>query len=112
MAAGHHERVAGPPHCFHNLVTPHAPMSAALRPFSLLQDVDMASEQKMSRAQLTAMVVGGMVGAGIFSLPRTFAGATGPLGAVIAWLIAGTGMYMLARVFQSLAERKPGLDAG
>jgi arginine:ornithine antiporter/lysine permease len=66
----------------------------------------------MSRLQLTAMVVGGMVGAGIFSLPRTFASATGPLGAVIAWLIAGTGMYMLARVFQSLAERKPDLDAG
>jgi len=72
----------------------------------------MASEQKMSRMQLTAMVVGGMVGAGIFSLPRTFAGATGPLGAVIAWIVAGTGMYMLARVFQALAERKPELDAG
>ena len=71
-----------------------------------------SSEEKMSRLQLTAMVVGGMVGAGIFSLPRTFAGATGPFGAVIAWLIAGTGMYMLARVFQSLAERKPDLDAG
>ncbi len=70
------------------------------------------TEKKMSRMQLTAMVVGGMVGAGIFSLPRTFANATGPLGAVIAWLIAGTGMYMLARVFQSLAERKPDLDAG
>src|SRR5580704_10485234 len=71
-----------------------------------------SSEQKMSVMQLTAMVVGGMVGAGIFSLPRTFANATGPFGAVIAWLIAGTGMYMLARVFQSLAERKPELDAG
>ncbi|MBO9513503.1 MAG: amino acid permease [Variovorax sp.] len=71
-----------------------------------------SNEQKMSRVQLTAMVVGSMVGAGIFSLPRTFAGATGPLGAVIAWLIAGTGMYMLARVFQALAERKPDLDAG
>ena len=71
-----------------------------------------STEQKMSRMQLTAMVVGGMVGAGIFSLPRTFANATGPLGAVIAWLIAGTGMYMLARVFQALAERKPDLDAG
>ncbi|MBB5414474.1 arginine:ornithine antiporter/lysine permease [Paraburkholderia sp. JPY171] len=62
--------------------------------------------------QLTGMVVGGMVGAGIFSLPRTFADATGPLGALIAWLIAGTGMFMLARVFQTLAERKPELDAG
>jgi arginine:ornithine antiporter/lysine permease len=58
------------------------------------------------------MVVGGMVGAGIFSLPRTFANATGPFGAVIAWIIAGTGMYMLARVFQFLGERKPDLDAG
>jgi arginine:ornithine antiporter/lysine permease len=72
----------------------------------------MANEQKMTRMALTAMVVGGMVGAGIFSLPRTFANATGPLGAVIAWVIAGTGMYMLARVFQALAERKPDLDAG
>ena len=71
-----------------------------------------SAEQKMSLTQLTAMVVGSMVGAGIFSLPRTFASATGPFGAVIAWLIAGTGMYMLARVFQTLAERKPDLDAG
>ena len=74
----------------------------------------MAPEQtqKLSLFALTTMVVGGMVGAGIFSLPRTFAIATGPFGAIIAWLIAGTGMYMLARVFQSLAERKPDLDAG
>src|SRR5215468_6611307 len=71
-----------------------------------------STEQKMSLTQLTAMVVGSMVGAGIFSLPRTFASATGPFGAVIAWLIAGTGMYMLARVFQTLAARKPDLDAG
>jgi len=71
-----------------------------------------ANEQKMSRIQLTAMVVGSMIGAGIFSLPRTFANATGPLGALIAWAIAGTGMYMLARVFQALAERRPDIDAG
>ncbi|MFC0396871.1 basic amino acid/polyamine antiporter [Paraburkholderia rhizosphaerae] len=70
------------------------------------------TEQRMSRLQLTAMVVGGMVGAGIFSLPQTFANATGPVGAVIAWLVAGIGMYTLARVFQALAERKPKLDAG
>ena len=70
------------------------------------------SEQKLSLFALTAMVVGSMVGAGIFSLPRTFGIATGPFGAIIAWCIAGGGMYMLARVFQSLAERKPDLDAG
>ncbi len=68
--------------------------------------------QKFSLFALTAMVVGSMVGAGIFSLPRTFGNATGPFGAIIAWCIAGGGMYMLARVFQTLAERKPELDAG
>jgi arginine:ornithine antiporter/lysine permease len=61
---------------------------------------------------LTAMVVGSMIGSGIFSLPRTFANATGPFGAIIAWMIAAGGMYTLARVFQFLAERKPDLDAG
>ena len=61
---------------------------------------------------LTPMVVGSMVGAGIFSLPARFGTATGPFGAIIAWLIAGTGMLMLAFVFQSLAVRKPDLDAG
>jgi arginine:ornithine antiporter/lysine permease len=71
-----------------------------------------STDRKLSRTQLTAMVVGGMVGAGIFSLPRTFASATGAMGTIIAWLIAGTGMYMLARVFQLLAERKPDLNAG
>jgi len=70
------------------------------------------TDDKISRTALLAMVVGGMVGAGIFALPSRFAGVTGPIGAVIAWVIAGTGMYMLARVFQFLGERKPHLDAG
>ena len=70
------------------------------------------SAQKFPLPTLVAMVVGSMVGAGIFSLPRTFGNATGPFGAMIAWGIAGGGMYMLARVFQALAERKPDLDAG
>ncbi|MBV8401125.1 MAG: amino acid permease [Acetobacteraceae bacterium] len=68
--------------------------------------------QKFTLPVLTAMVVGSMVGAGIFSLPRAFATATGPFGAIIAWVIAAGGMYTLARVFQALAERKPDLDAG
>lgn len=74
--------------------------------------VASTTDQGLSLPVLTAMVVGSMVGAGIFSLPRTFAIATGPVGAIIAWCIAAGGMYTLARVFQSLAERKPHLDAG
>jgi len=73
----------------------------------------MSSEtQKLPLPTLTAMVVGGMVGAGVFSIPRNFAQATGVYGALIAWTIAGLGMLTLAFVFQTLANRKPNLDAG
>jgi arginine:ornithine antiporter / lysine permease len=67
---------------------------------------------KMSVPTLTGMVVGGMVGAGVFSLPARFGIATGILGSLIAWGIAGAGMLMLAFVFQNLAIRKPELDSG
>ena len=73
---------------------------------------EQPAAQKLSLAALTAMVVGSMVGAGIFNLPARFGTATGPFGAIIAWTIAGTGMYMLARVFQSLANKRPEIDAG
>jgi arginine:ornithine antiporter/lysine permease len=70
------------------------------------------SAEKLTLFALTAMVVGSMVGSGIFSLPRVFGTATGPFGAIIAWCVAAGGMYTLARMFQALAERKPNLDAG
>jgi arginine:ornithine antiporter / lysine permease len=76
-------------------------------------DVRASAEvRKFSLTTLTAMVVGSMVGAGVFSLPRNFALATGAFGALVAWVIAGAGMLMLAFVFQTLAVRKPELDAG
>jgi arginine:ornithine antiporter / lysine permease len=73
---------------------------------------DVKAAQKLPLLTLTAMVVGSMVGAGVFSLPRNFAQATGVVGALVAWTIAGSGMLMLALVFQNLANRKPDLDAG
>ncbi len=71
-----------------------------------------SDSQKVSLPTLTAMVVGSMIGSGVFLLPRRFGTETGVLGAIIAWTIAGTGMLMLAFVFQRLATRKPDLDAG
>lgn len=76
-------------------------------------DTDPATTTgKVNLATLTAMVVGSMVGSGVFLLPRRFGTETGVLGAINAWAIAGTGMLMLAFVFQRLAVRKPALDAG
>jgi arginine:ornithine antiporter/lysine permease len=67
---------------------------------------------RLTLPALTAMVVGSMVGAGVFQLPARFAAQTGVLGALIAWSVAGLGMLTLAFVFQNLAVRRPALDNG
>jgi arginine:ornithine antiporter/lysine permease len=71
-----------------------------------------SSDQTLTRGALIALVVGSMIGSGIFALPSSFGRATGALGALIAWGIAGVGMLMLAFVFQTLSRRKPDLDTG
>jgi len=71
-----------------------------------------AGDRRLSLLELTALVVGSMIGSGIFALPGAFGNTTGVYGALLAWLIAGTGMLMLAFVFQSLSRLKPGLDTG
>ncbi|MGW1064725.1 basic amino acid/polyamine antiporter [Streptomyces aureus] len=75
-------------------------------------ETEAAPAAKLTLVTLSMMVVGSMVGAGVFSLPRRFAQETGVAGALIAWAVAGTGMLMLAFVFQRLAIARPDLDAG
>lgn len=68
--------------------------------------------QKLRLGALVALVVGSMIGGGIFSLPQNMA-ASADVGAVlIGWAITAVGMLTLAFVFQTLANRKPELDAG
>ncbi|WP_067926242.1 amino acid permease [Alicyclobacillus shizuokensis] len=61
---------------------------------------------------LTALVVGNMVGSGIFMLPRQLAGVASPAGSVLAWALTGAGVMMIALVFGNLAMRKPELAGG
>lgn len=70
------------------------------------------SERQLSLGALVALVVGSMIGSGIFAIPSAFGRSTGGLGALIAWAIAGGGMLMLALVIQTLSMRRPDLDAG
>ncbi|MCL2281566.1 MAG: basic amino acid/polyamine antiporter [Dehalococcoidia bacterium] len=72
----------------------------------------MEGTQKLGFSALIAMVVGSMIGAGIFMLPRRFADASGVYGTLVTWAVAGIGMLMLAFVFQLLAIRKPTLNTG
>ncbi|ARS50319.1 MULTISPECIES: arginine-ornithine antiporter [Pseudomonadaceae] len=70
------------------------------------------SSQKLRLAALVALVVGSMVGGGIFSLPQNIAASASAGATLIGWLITGVGMLTLAFVFQTLANRKPELDGG
>lgn len=70
------------------------------------------STQKLRLGALIALVVGSMVGGGIFSLPQNIAASASAGATLIGWLITGVGMLTLAFVFQTLANRKPELDGG
>jgi len=61
---------------------------------------------------LTAFVVGNMVGSGIFMLPSTLANGASPLAVMLAWLLTGLGVLMIAFVFGNLSMRRPELTAG
>ncbi len=61
---------------------------------------------------LTALVVGSMIGGGVFSLPQNMAVGASPGAILIAWAITGVGMLALALVYMRLSTRRPELDAG
>ena len=53
-----------------------------------------------------------MIGGGVFNLPSDMSRGASPGAIIIGWIITGIGMLMLAFVYQSLAVRKPDLNAG
>ncbi|CAN7636041.1 arginine-ornithine antiporter [Neorhizobium sp. LjRoot104] len=68
--------------------------------------------RKLRLGSLTALVIGSMIGSGVFSLPQNMAAGAGPLAVLIGWAITAAGMLALVFVYQSLATRKPDLDVG
>jgi arginine:ornithine antiporter / lysine permease len=72
----------------------------------------MSQNNKLGIWILTALVVGNMVGSGIFMLPRSLSEAASPAGVMGAWLITGFGVLMVSLVFGNLATRKPELSGG
>lgn len=72
----------------------------------------MGKHQKLGFWVLTSLVVGNMVGSGIFMLPRSLAEAASPAGVILAWLFTGLGVLFVSFVFGNLGKRKPELSGG
>src|ERR671923_2314132 len=63
-------------------------------------------KRSMGLWMATALVVGNMVGSGVFLLPATLAGAAGPV-SMLGWLFTGAGAILLALVFANLGRALP-----
>ncbi|HUC90055.1 MAG TPA: arginine-ornithine antiporter [Patescibacteria group bacterium] len=61
---------------------------------------------------LTGLVVGSIIGAGIFNLMSNMAESASLVAIIIGWTITGLGMLFLALCFQNLVKKRPDLDAG
>ncbi|GAB76683.1 arginine:ornithine antiporter, APA family [Austwickia chelonae] len=70
------------------------------------------TDNRLRLGALIALVVGSMIGGGIFAMPRQMAQSASPIPLLIGWTITGVGMLTLAFVFQNLASRKPDVDGG
>ena len=75
-------------------------------------DFSVGKSNKLGFWILTALVVGNMVGSGIFMLPRSLSESASPAGVMLAWGLTGFGVLMIALVFGNLAIRKPKLSGG
>lgn len=71
-----------------------------------------SNQARLGLPALTALVVGGIIGSGIFSLPQNMAEGAGAGAILIAWAITFIGMLTLTRIFQWLSSTRPDLDDG
>ncbi|QLL16579.1 arginine-ornithine antiporter [Pseudomonas chlororaphis] len=81
-------------------------------PHPLAGSVRKVEPKRFSLSLLIALVVGSMIGSGIFSLPQNMAANAGAGAILIGWSITGVGMLSLALVYQTLSNRQPTLDNG
>lgn len=68
------------------------------------------SPQKIGLITATSLVVGNMIGAGIFLLPASLAG----IGSIslLGWLFTATGALILAKIFSNMSKLLPNISGG
>src|SRR6185312_1456319 len=69
-----------------------------------------APKNKLGLWTSTSLVVGNMIGAGIFLMPAAMA-SWGGIG-LLGWVFSAIGSFLLARVFSNLSRLLPGVNGG
>lgn len=69
-----------------------------------------SADNKLGLWTSTSLVMGNMIGAGIFLMPATLAGFGGI--SLFGWLFSAIGAFFLAKVFGNLSKLLPGIDGG
>jgi basic amino acid/polyamine antiporter, APA family len=64
-------------------------------------------KRELGLAAATSIVVGNMIGSGIFMIPQSLASSTGPKAAMIAWCITAIGSILIALSFAKLGTKIP-----
>lgn len=65
-----------------------------------------ALKRSLGMWMATALVIGNMIGSGVFLLPASLAGAAGPI-SILSWALTGLGALLLAMVFANLGRAFP-----
>ncbi|MDT2634734.1 basic amino acid/polyamine antiporter [Enterococcus dongliensis] len=68
--------------------------------------------KEMSLLGLSMIVIGSMLGGGVFNLPSSISQSAGVIASLLAWLITGLGVFFIAKVFQTLSKEKPQIIGG
>ncbi|MCK4837022.1 MAG: amino acid permease [Candidatus Aminicenantes bacterium] len=61
---------------------------------------------------LLALVMGSIIGAGIFNSPADLGSQANPGWIFVAWVITGTGIFAMVKIFQYLSTQRPELVGG
>lgn len=64
-------------------------------------------KRELGLATATAIVVGNMIGSGIFTSPQSLAQVSSPFITILAWIITGAGSIVLALSFANLGSKYP-----
>ena len=70
----------------------------------------MQTIKKLGLWTSTSLVLGNMIGAGVFMMPSTLASFGGI--SILGWVASSVGAFLLAKIFAHLSKMMPGSDGG